>query len=223
LARKLLLVESGGNLSGLAHMAEIPERENQTRPAFAPSFRGYNRDDVDAYLTSLERQKSQLEEELRMCREERSAATKRLADKESQFESAEKEHRDWGAISSELTLLQEEYEHLRAEHNRVRAEHERTLAEMEALKGDSVHIQEVLLVAHKAATDLKGQARTEAEAVIREAEIRAVRLDEETRQRMRDLSFQLEQARRDYEEFLSTARNMAHSFIRKIDETRGRS
>lgn len=117
-------------------------------------------------------------------------------------------------VDDYLRLISKEIESMQIQLRSLRAEREDLIKQAE-------RSQEVLLAAQRTADEIRQNARKESESMLREAENRAMRLEEETRNRMAELRFEYEQARKDYDEFLSNARNLAHSFIRKIDTTRG--
>ena len=119
-----------------------------------------------------------------------------------------------GEVDDYLRLISKEIESLQIELRALKAERQDLLSQAE-------RSQEVLLAAQRTAEDIRQNARRESEAMLREAENRAMRLEEEMRSRMAEMKFEYEQARKEYDEFLSNARNLAHSFIRKIDSTRG--
>jgi DivIVA domain-containing protein len=185
----------------------------QERPPFASAFRGYNRDDVDAYLTRLERQLHDVHAEVTRMRQE---AERRRVASAADLENATNEV----AAAREAAVL--EAERLASDLRVTQAQLAQAQQRLSLCEEESGRIQEVLLTAHQAAQEVKQRAQIEAEAMLREAEARAVRLDEETRARMQSLRFEFDQARRDFDEFLSNTRNLAHSFIRKIDEARTR-
>jgi cell division initiation protein len=121
---------------------------------------------------------------------------------------------DRAEVDAFLDSVAKEIEALRIEYRSVAAERDQLAAQQD-------QVQDVLMAAQRAADELKVAARREGDEIIREAEKRALKMDQELRDRMQKLQMQFESARKDFDEFLSSARNLAHGFIRKIDETRG--
>lgn len=117
-------------------------------------------------------------------------------------------------VNDYLALITKEIDQLQTEIRILKDERDR-------LRGQADKAQEVLMHAQRTADDIRLDARREAESMLREAENRALRMDADTRGRMKELQLEFDQARRDFDEFLGNARNLAHSFIRKVDEIRG--
>lgn len=121
---------------------------------------------------------------------------------------------DRAEVDAHLALVAKQIEQLQVELRK-------TAAEKEELGKEAERVQDILLAAHRTAEDIRAEASRESEAVLREAESRVTRMDEQMRSRMRELQFDLDKAKKEFDEFLTSARNLAHGFIRKIDETRG--
>ena len=121
---------------------------------------------------------------------------------------------DRSEVDAFLDSMAREIESLKVEHRSV-------VGERDSLAAQQDQVHEVLMAAQRAAEELRSVARKESDEIIREAEKRALKMDSEMRERMQQLQFQYENAKRDFDEFLSSSRNLAHGFIRKIDEARG--
>ncbi|MCH8273315.1 MAG: DivIVA domain-containing protein [Armatimonadetes bacterium] len=192
----------------------MPKKDQEpglpTRPLFERQLRGYRRDAVDEFLDQVTKQVESVQVELRQLKVQRATLEEEKRELESRLVAAESEVRH---DEAEETRMSEEAGRLQAECERLQAENARLMDE--AGSG-----QEILRAAQRTAEQMRAEARVESEAMVREAEERVARLYDEMKVRLQELRFEHDQAKKEFDEFLSQARQLSHTFIRKIDERR---
>lgn len=207
-----------------------------TSPLFNhTTFGGYNREQVDAHMelvakefeqnrltiAALTSERDQLRNDWNVVRNDvesqaqvfRSELSISRADADSYRIRMEKSEAELGELRHRLETLENDLSSARAEKESYQA-----LAERYA--SDEAEMRDILRAASRTAEELRANARREADATIRAAEERAMRLDEESRKRLEATERDYERLRKEFEDFLASARDVAHSFIRKVDETR---
>ncbi len=174
---------------------------------FTIAFRGYAREEVDAHLSQLEKQIEQVANDLREIKHDREHLEREVKRFQTERESLESSSRQ------EIVRLKAELDEVKLERDSFE-----TVASQLRLQESQTH--EILRAAQKAAESLRAEAKLEAEDMIREAENRAARSNEDARARLEELRRRYEAVRKELDSFLSQTRSLAHSFIRKVDESR---
>jgi DivIVA domain-containing protein len=188
------------------------------RPLFNTSFRGYTREEVDAFLNQVAKEVAQLQEDLRQVRSERDDLAATAAAMEESVTKAE-------ARASEVDRMRAERENLLAEigilgERAAKAENDaREKAERIRQLDQEKHSADPILRAAQETSDrMLTEARANAERIQSDAESRAAITLEEMRRRLDALRSEYEAAQVDYEKFLDVARRHVSEFQRKLEE-----
>jgi len=186
----------------------------EQKPPFEVVFLGYSRAEVDDHVAEISRQmlvaRNEVEDqrtELQRLRTQLQGTAEETARLRSALESAESSyHRiEEGAAGAEAELAN------------AKADLSRLRERLAILERDQDVLPETLRAAQMAAENMRREAREEARRVLRDAEDRAQRLDETTRERGAALAAEFEQMRGEYQDFLDNARRLAMGFVTIAD------
>ncbi len=188
------------------------------RPLFNTSFRGYTREEVDAFLNQVAKEVAQLQEDLRQVRAERDDLAATAAAMEESLTKTEARVGELDKIQAERDNLLAEIGLLSERVARAETESREKTARLEQLDQEKHSADPILRAAQETSDRMLGEARANAERIQSDAESRAAITLEEMRRRLDALRSEYEAAQVDYEKFLDVARRHVSEFQRKLEE-----
>lgn len=212
-------------------MSETPESQSKPRSPFRTvTFGGYNRADVDAYLADMTRAATIERDHLETTKKLNETLRAQLeADRqERELIAAQQEVRLQEALGLARTLRDDldrtRLELANAEDSLASVREERDtyqrLAERLSVEEHQTH--EVLRAATRAAEQIQEEAKREADEMLARTEEASRTMEALARRRVDDLRKEYERARKDYDDFLKQAKEVAEALVRRIDDSRGK-
>lgn len=210
-------------------MSDITETRDRAKSPFKTvHFGGYERADVDAYLTEISRA-------AKMDRDEIAALKRQVEDLRSQLEAGLQDSelkssqmmRDADEMRQQARVNRDDLERARIELakandelDQLREEKESYQRLAERLSSEEVQTRELLKAASRTAEELKAEAKREGEDTLRRAEESARHIEEDARRRVDELRKEYERVRREYDDFLKQARDVTDALVRRIEDAR---
>lgn len=198
-------------------MAKEQKDTKKKGATFNLAFRGYARDEVDMHFTHVQKETQHLLAQLAELRQTAEGAKLEAVTAVARDEQCESELE---ATQSALNQMIAEVERLKAEADSGKAELEAAQVRVRQLEADEAGSREILKVAHKAAEEMREQARNDAQARMVAAEEHAQRVEMEARRRVKEIEEDEAVVRARYDTFLAEARALASGFVRVTDEAR---
>lgn len=172
-------------------------------PNFRRAFRGYSPEDVDEFLRDSAKEFDQLRTDLKILRAERDGLNAELA-----------------ALKEERAILHDKVAALEAALESAHTEAHKTQMELNELRRSATSTDDILRAAHDAATKMIEEAEQKSKQLVLDAERRVETIYTEMRERQQELNERYERTKREFHDFLESARQLSLSFQRKLSETR---
>ncbi len=118
-----------------------------------------------------------------------------------------------------LQQVSQEMEQLIRENNDLREQNRRALTELDEMNNREKALRETMLAAHRITEDMKSNAQKEANLIITEAELQGEKLLSTAEARLMELRSELQDLRRQKQQFESSFKSLLDSHCKMISST----